>query len=105
VAGARFTVRWCRDNPTQAQVLLAGADALDRADWAADMTRRHEQMRRELERALRAIRRRGDGDRAVAALVDIPYAIVRRHLRSGTTIPATAEGIVEDCARALVPGG
>jgi hypothetical protein len=38
-------------------------------------------------------------------MVDIPYAIVRRHLRSRTAIPAAAEGIVEDCARALVPGG
>jgi hypothetical protein len=28
VAGARFTVRWCRDHPDEAQVLLAGADAI-----------------------------------------------------------------------------
>jgi len=28
VAAARFTVQWCREHPHEAQVLLAGADAL-----------------------------------------------------------------------------
>jgi hypothetical protein len=38
-----------------------------------------------------------------AALIDIPYAVVRRHLLSGAVIPASADAIVEDCARALIP--
>jgi AcrR family transcriptional regulator len=105
VAGARFVIGWCRDQPAQAQVLLVGADALARADWPADARRRYDEMGRELDRVLRGLRHRGDGDRVRAAVIDIPYAIVRRHLRSGTAIPAAAEDIVEDCARALVSRG
>jgi AcrR family transcriptional regulator len=101
VAGARYTVRWCRDTPVQARVLLAGADALDRGGWPDDLVSRCDVMRRELERALRTPRRR-DGDRVAAALIDIPNAVVGRHLRAGKAVPASAEEIVEDCARALV---
>jgi AcrR family transcriptional regulator len=102
VAAARFTVRWCREDPVSAQVLLVGADALAREDWPADATTRYDTMCRELDRALHALRGRRDAERVAAAVLDIPYAIVGRHLRSGTAIPAAAEDIVEVCARALV---
>ncbi|HZA12416.1 helix-turn-helix domain-containing protein [Mycobacterium sp.] len=103
VAGARFVVGWCRDEPVQAQVLLVGADALARDEWPPDALRRYDELRRELDQTLRGLRRRADHDRITAAVIDIPYAIVRRHLRSGAPLPAAAEDIVEDCARALVP--
>ena len=102
VAAARFTVRWCREEPVSAQVLLVGADALAREDWPADATMRHDAMRRELDEALHALRGRRDGERVAVAVIDVPYAIVGRHLRSGTAIPANAEDIAEVCARALV---
>jgi len=38
-------------------------------------------------------------------LIDIPYAVVRRHLIARQAIPASANPIVEDCARALIPSG
>jgi AcrR family transcriptional regulator len=103
VAAARFTVRWCRGAPIMASVLLAGADALNCDEWPPDATVRHEVMRRDLDEALRLLHR--DVDRVRAAVVDVPYGVVRRHLRSGTAIPTVAEDIVEDCARALVPRG
>jgi hypothetical protein len=43
-----------------------------------------------------------DRDRVTAAVIDIPYAVVRRHLIAGQTIPASADAIVEQCARALI---
>jgi hypothetical protein len=43
-----------------------------------------------------------DPDRLNAALVDVPYAVVRRHLVAGQRIPETADAIVEDCVRALI---
>jgi hypothetical protein len=46
-----------------------------------------------------------DPDRVNAALIDIPYAVVCRHLLSGTAIPASADAIVVDYARALIPRG
>jgi hypothetical protein len=42
-------------------------------------------------------------DRVNAAVIDIPYAVVRRHLIARQAIPASADAIVEDCARALIP--
>jgi hypothetical protein len=40
-----------------------------------------------------------------AALVDVPYPIVRRHLVAGQTIHESADAVVEDCARALISSG
>jgi hypothetical protein len=39
-------------------------------------------------------------DRLIAALVDVPYAVVPRHLVAGQRIPKSADSIVEDCTRA-----
>jgi AcrR family transcriptional regulator len=105
VAAARFTVRWCREAPILAEVLLVGADALGRDDWPPDVIVRHEAMQQDLDEALAVLRRPGDGDRLALAVIDVPCAVVRRHLHSGTDVPADAEDIVEVCARALVPAG
>jgi hypothetical protein len=51
VAGARYTVGWCREFPNDAQVLLVGSGALGRADWPEDVAIRTQATRRELERA------------------------------------------------------
>jgi hypothetical protein len=34
-----------------------------------------------------------------------PYAVVRRHLVARRAIPASADAIVADCARALISAG
>lgn len=103
VAAARFTVQWCRDHPDEAQVLLTGAEALRRPEWPAPMAARRDELHRALNAALDGLR--GDPDRLRAALMDVPYAVVRRHLVAGQTIPASADGIVTDCARALISVG
>ena len=103
VAAARFAVQWCREHPVEAQVLLAGADALDRAAWPEPVVVR----RGRLHRAVNRLRAEldADPDRLSAAIVDVPYAVVRRHLVAGQRIPETADAIVEDCVRALISGG
>lgn len=103
VAGANYTVQWCRDHPVEAQVLLAGADALCLADWPDELTARRRRLRRKLRRLLAGLN--ADADRVTAAVVDIPYAVVRRHLSARHAIPASADAIVSDCARALIPAG
>jgi AcrR family transcriptional regulator len=103
VAAARFTVQWCRDHPVEAQLLLTGADALGAADWPVELTRRRKRLHRALHAALAEVS--ADADRVNAALIDIPYAVVRRHLIARQAIPASANPIVEDCARALIPSG
>jgi AcrR family transcriptional regulator len=101
VAAARFTVQWCRDHPVEAQVLLTGADALDAADWPDDLTSRRKRLHRTLRRSLAGMP--ADLDRVNAAVIDIPYAVVRRHLIMQQVIPASADAIVEQCARTLIP--
>jgi AcrR family transcriptional regulator len=101
IAGARFTVQWCREHPNEAQVLLVGADALGLAEWPEEFVARRRRLHRKLRRSLADLH--ADSDRVNAALIDIPYAVVRRHLLSGAVIPASADAIVEDCARALIP--
>ncbi|HEX7826713.1 MAG TPA: TetR/AcrR family transcriptional regulator [Mycobacterium sp.] len=102
VAAARFAVHWCREHPVEAQVLLAGADALDRAAWPETVVARRETLHRTVNRLLDELH--VEPDRLSAALVDVPYAVVRRHLVAGQRIPETADAIVEDCVRALISG-
>jgi AcrR family transcriptional regulator len=101
VAAARFTVQWCRDHPVEAQVLLTGADALGEADWPEEMTSRRKRLHSTLRRMLAGMP--SDLDRVNAAVIDIPYAVVRRHLVARRAIPASADVIVEQCARTLIP--
>ena len=103
VAAARFTVQWCREHPSEAQVLLAGADALCAADWPDHLTAARRRLRRKQRQVLAELP--GDVDRVNAAIVDIPYAVVRRHLLAGGVIPKTADDIVADCAGALIAAG
>ncbi|HET6731089.1 TetR/AcrR family transcriptional regulator [Mycobacterium sp.] len=100
VAGARYTVQWCRDHPVEAQVLLAGPDSLCLADWPEDLATRRRRLHRKLRRLLAELP--ADTDRVNAALIDIPYAVVRRQLLTRRTIPESADAIVEDCARILI---
>jgi AcrR family transcriptional regulator len=102
VAAARFTVQWCRDHPVEAQVLLVGADALGAAEWPDELTSRRKRLQRALRRTLAGMP--ADPDRVNAAVIDIPYAVVRRHLMARHAIPPSADAIVEDCARALIRG-
>lgn len=100
VAAARYTVHWCRDHPDEAQVLLAGADALAAQDWPDQLTVRRHGLHRKLRNLLTGLP--ADADRVTAAVVDIPYAVVRRHLLAGRRIPRSADAIVTECAQALV---
>ena len=101
IAAARFTVQWCRDHPVQAQVLLTGADALGAADWPDELRSRRKRLHRGLRRSLAGMP--ADSARVNAAVIDIPYAVVRRHLIARQAVPASADAIVEQCARALIP--
>ena len=103
VAAAQFTVRWCRAHPHEAQVLLAGADALAAADWPDHLTAAHRRLHRRLRQLMKDVP--AETDRVNAAVVDVPYAVVRRHLLAKHAIPASADDTVADCARALIPPG
>jgi hypothetical protein len=44
-----------------------------------------------------------DADRVNAAVIDIAHAVVRRYLLARQFIPKSADAIVDDCARKLIP--
>src|SRR5258705_7831087 len=100
VAAALFTVQLCRAHPVEAQALLTGADALDAADWPDELTSRRKRLHRALRRMLAGMH--ADVDRVNVAVIDIPYAVVRRHLIARQAIPPSADAIVEQCARTLL---
>jgi len=100
VSGALSVVGWCRAHPVEAQVLLTGAQELGLSDWPDQLTGRRKRLQRKLRKALGEID--DDTARVNAAVIDVPYALVRRHLRARQAIPASVDAIVEDCARALV---
>jgi len=100
VAGALRIVAWCREHPIEAQVLLAGPNELGIGDWPDTVSGRRKRLQRKLRKVLGDLP--DDGGRVSAAVIDVPYAIARRHLRARQTIPASADEIVADCARALI---
>ncbi|CAN3127595.1 TetR/AcrR family transcriptional regulator [Mycobacterium sp. smrl_JER01] len=100
VAGALRLVQWCRDHPVEAQVLLADPNELGSGDWPDTVVGRRKRLQRKLRKVLAELP--DDSARVNAAIMDVPAAIVRRHLRARQSIPAGADVIVEDCARALI---
>ncbi|MGW5722549.1 TetR/AcrR family transcriptional regulator [Amycolatopsis sp. NPDC003865] len=108
VALGRRTVSWCRANPADARVLLAGLGSFEPAAWPAesrdareaDQSRWDQHIRR-LVTDLKAATGRGTAE-VLLIVVDLPYAAVRRYLGADRPIPASLEDIVERAIRAAL---
>ncbi|HEU4424747.1 MAG TPA: TetR/AcrR family transcriptional regulator [Pilimelia sp.] len=98
---ARHVVAWSRANPERARVLLHGMAAYAPDEWPGDDRQRAGEADERLGAALRAVGH-PSLEQVIVALVDIPYAFVRRHLQAGTPIPAGAEEMAEAAARAVL---
>jgi len=79
VAAGAHVVSWSREHPQEARILLHGPRGFGTTPDALDA---HDEL-------------------TLFLAVDLPYAIVRRHLLAGTTIPADAEGLIDTVARSL----
>ena len=108
-AAARHVVAFCRAHPREAAVLLQGASAFGRDDWPpaerAVVTAREEALATALHGLAAALGLRGvEGrERVVLAVVDVPYAIARRHLRgAGGRVPPRAAEQAAAAAAALL---
>lgn len=97
---ARTVVQWCASHPRQARVLLHGPAAFDATPSAAGPVDALRQLADRLGAHSPAAR-----ERVTVALVDIPYALVRRYLTADGTLPAHAVEVAEQCALALLGGG
>jgi AcrR family transcriptional regulator len=107
-AAACHVVEWARAHPDEAAVLLYAAADFAADSWPGEARARETQLRGELERALGRLARRlglsgrDARERLLVATVDLPYAVVRRHLRAMTPIPDSAGRLVSVTARLLL---
>ena len=107
-AAARHVVDWSRCNPELTAVLAYSPADFGRHDWPDAAARRLTTGNRRTLRAVRALARRlgattpADAERVTVAVLDIPYGIVRRHLRTGTRIPSYAADLAERSALAVL---
>jgi len=101
---ARHVVDWSRVHPDQARLLLHPRRDFAPQEWPAELTTRAAAQDRRLRAALRAlaVRLGADLDQVLIAVVDLPYAVVRRHLTTQGTVPANAADKVETCAAMLL---
>lgn len=107
-AAARHVVSFSRAHPQEASLLLYGDRDFGRADWSAHHVERADSGNRRVLTALGALAEplgattSQDRERVVLALIDLPLAVVRRHLRAGRPLPPHAESLAEDGATALL---
>ncbi|WP_199921115.1 TetR/AcrR family transcriptional regulator [Streptomyces xanthophaeus] len=107
-AVARHVIAWSRAHPHEAALLLYGPAEFGRADRSEEPRERAD---RGNARVLGAVGSLAavlgangpeDQERVALALVDLPLAVVRRHLRSGRALPPYAEDLAEESAATLL---
>jgi AcrR family transcriptional regulator len=108
-AAARHVVEWSRAHPAEARVLRYGAADFGRDSWPAAARAELDEANERVFTAIGGLAERlgatgaAARERVQVALVDVPYALVQRHLRGGTDIPGHAADTAEECAAALLP--
>jgi AcrR family transcriptional regulator len=106
VAAALHTVTWSRAHRAEALVLLHGAREFGRDDWSEADRDRMAALQSRVGQTFDALSQTlgVDHERLVFALVDIPLALVRRHLTTATPLPQTAEPLIDSAVRAVLLG-
>jgi AcrR family transcriptional regulator len=103
VSAARYVVAWSRTEAVLVQVLLRSEREFAPEGWPDEIRKARAGFSARTEAALdEAGRRVGDRERVLIATVDLPYAVVRRHLTIGGALPSDAEDVVAEAARALL---
>jgi len=108
LGAAAHTIEWSRGHDAEARVLLYGAADFGSAEWPEAQRERLASRQADVAAAIAALAARlglpgSDGrERTVLAVVDIPLALVRRHLSSGEPVPVGAEQLIEPAVRALI---
>lgn len=109
VSAIEHVIGWAGEHPAEMRVLVLHRREDLAAQWPEELGRELASLRQGLESAIRGHARarygRDDGDavaRVTFALVDIPYAAVRRYVLSRGGMPAAvAEALVPTCRFAL----
>jgi len=110
-AAARHVVSWSRAHPQEASLLLHGPDEFGRDEWPEEHTRRAQHGNSRVFGAVAHLAERlgattaVEAERISLAVIDLPLAIVRRHLRAGRPLPGHAEELAERCVADLIGEG
>lgn len=108
VRAATHVAEWARGHPQEAAILLAGADAFGQQDWHAPDRLRLAARDSAVESALRRLAHRlgwrtsEQIERLVLVIVDLPYAIIRRHLAAGQSVRPQIVSTVARAAQDLM---
>ncbi len=108
---ALYTPAWVRANPLPARLLLLHhRDDFVDGDWPPEVEERAQRVDRGTRSALSSFCRRALGTinvkakrRARFAVVDLPYAGVRPHIRANETPPPVVDNLIRDAYLALIP--
>ncbi len=106
----RWAVSFALDQPAEAQLLLRfGRHELLDAEPSADLAAELATVNEPLQQAVRGLARRVYGtasaaavERTAYAVLDLPLAVLTRHLRAGTLTRATADRLVTAVQSLLV---
>jgi AcrR family transcriptional regulator len=106
-----YTPAWVRANPLPARLLLLHhRDDFVDGDWPSEVEERAQRIDRETRSALNSFCRRALGTvnltamrRARYAVVDLPYAAVRPHIRANETPPPMVDDLIREAYLALIP--
>ena len=109
-AAAMYTPRWVRGHFNEARLLLFHRrDELITGDWPDKLADRAYRLAGQLERGLEEFTRGSLGEateenlqRMLFALIDVPYAAVKRYLQAGELPPAIVDELVRDTYWAVI---
>ncbi|MBT2487281.1 TetR/AcrR family transcriptional regulator [Streptomyces sp. ISL-96] len=108
VAASRHVVAWSRTNRDEAALLLHGPEAFGKDDWAPEQRDRADAGNRRVFGEIAAlgaalgVSHPVEAERIALALIDLPLALVRRHVRGGAGLPAHAEQLAADSTALLL---
>ena len=108
LAAAAHTIAWSRAHGEEARLLLYGAADFGSASWAEPdherLASRQAGVTAAIDALVGKLALRGSDarERVLLATVDLPLALVRRHLSSGEPVPVGAEQLVEPAVQALI---
>lgn len=110
LGAALYTPRWVRQHVNEARLLvLHRRDELMSEEWPEQLAERAVRLARDLDRGIKQFTKAFVGEvtdhnlqRAIFALVDVPYAAVRRHLQAGELPPEIVDELVQETYSALI---
>ena len=107
---ALYTPCWVRSHPAEARILLLyRRDELVSGEWPADLKEKTRALKRDLDERFRGYVARVFGkdgqknlNRAVFAIVDLPYAAVIRSIRQGKKPPREVDVYIRQTYRTIM---